>query len=237
MKSESSRNNVPLKEACWGWLYFEDPKTEKAYVDYIADINAGMSKTAGNLLVAIGVVYVAIVGIYNISLQYDDYTSTLLRAGRISLTACVLRMTPKKFIEWTMVAAETFLGCGLIFSNVFRLRRQSRLDEIPALAGNAVWENCDDDLAVNARDSLLACGVLFTRAICCNLFRVRTKLAWVVPVCESICFAYVLFSPANRLDDGGTSHVLFAIVTSASIGIFIGNRPCLFYLRVRIDFV
>ena len=121
-----------------------------------------------------------------------------------------------------MVLAETSLGCGLICSNVFRLQRQFQL-ETPDNAGNVVWKNCDEDLAIHARDSLLACAVLWTRALFCNTCRVRTKFAWIVPVSESICFAYVLFSPSQTLNDGGHSSLLYAIVTLASFGIFIAN--------------
>ena len=198
-------------------------------MDYIADVNAGMAKTASYMLVSIGVVYGVIVIIYNTSrLDWDLYSNLLFEGLGHTLepifVACLLRMTPKRFVEWTMVGAEMFLGCGLMISNVFRLRRQFPTFEIPDVAANVIWENCDYDLAIHARDCLLGCVLLFFRAICCNLFRVRTKLAWIVPVCESILFALVLFSPAQRLDDGGLTPVLFVIVTSASFGIFIANR-------------
>ena len=123
-----------------------------------------------------------------------------------------------------MVVAETSLGCGLLFSNVFRLQRQFQRDEIPDNAGNVVWKNCDGDLAIHGRDCMLACAVLLTRAIFCNLFSVRTKFAWIAPVCETICFAFLLFSPSQRLNDGGSSSLLFAIVTAASFGILAANR-------------
>ena len=73
MKEDLSRHKLLMKGAffhSW-WLYFEDPKTEREYEEHIANINAVIAKTAGNILAFIGLIYISIVLISNMS-RLDD---------------------------------------------------------------------------------------------------------------------------------------------------------------------
>ena len=75
--------------------------------------------------------------------------------------------------------------------NKFRLLRVSITDERSDANYDIVWEDCNADMVIHARDAIQVLYVLSAQ-IPFAFFRIRTRLAWIPPSCACAAFSSIL---------------------------------------------
>ena len=148
-------------------LRFKDPETEKTFLEDLGKDNEKRVKLGTKLLI---IIYFLAASVYLVAVEssYSAITSIatswVLNMASYVGVVIIIQVSSSKYLEYVLCGSETFLLSFVLFMNMFRLKDESLINELPEGAYNRVWNNCDDDLAVHSRDAINVCVVLVLQA-------------------------------------------------------------------------
>ena len=205
-------------------LRFKDPETEKTFLEDLGKDNEKRVKLGTKLLI---IIYFLAASVYLVAVEssYSAITSIatswVLNMASYVGVVIIIQVSSSKYLEYVLCGSETFLLSFVLFMNMFRLKDESLINELPEGAYNRAWNNCDDDLAVHSRDAINVCVVLVLQAYFRTLARVRMTISWVVPTWLVLWFH--LLGVTSRLNDGGGTRLLLLLLFVGSFLIWIVN--------------
>ena len=148
-------------------LRFKDPETEKKFLEDLGKDNEKRVKLGTKLLI---IIYFLAASVYLVAVEssYSAITSIatswVLNMASYVGVVIIIQVSSSKYLEYVLCGSETFLLSFVLFMNMFRMKGESLINELPEGAYNRVWNNCDDDLAVHSRDAINVCVVLVLQA-------------------------------------------------------------------------
>jgi hypothetical protein len=206
-------------------LRFEDPQVETLYKQQLENQIHRTLKVASPILL----LFLVTLHLFEFFVLYNwrGFTSVpwLLGVLRLSLLVVVvtLSLTPRRRIEIVVCATETYILCTIAAYNSFRMQRLSLIDKNTDSEYVRAWENCDKDLVIHARDTLLMVFILFAQAFFRNSMPVRVVVSWIPPACVSCFFSCFLIVPSMRLQDGGGTVLLLMLLIGVSSTIWVAG--------------
>ena len=196
-------------------MLFTDEQVESAYRAQLDKQTTQRLRFATTLLLS----FMAFIHIWEFvhlsEISFQVYASSWGLVGfiRVSfvLITLLLRIAPARYenvpvgmlnsvvnVEVAVCAAQIYTLCAICALNAFRLERHSLIDEVPESAYTKVWEHCEDDLVIHARDAILLIWILFSQFIFSVLVPIRVMLSWIPGACVSILFSSFLIFPSLR---------------------------------------
>ena len=205
-----------------GCLAFEDAEAEKAY-----RVDNDLEQGARILFVTKFIVFLPIIRfvvdlvfVFKWPFAMSDMANAMVHLLFPLLLVLLFRNVIKRFpsIASTLLTCAGMLyGVWVLSANVFRDKRLGLRDDIPPVPLNAVWENCEVDLATHTRDALNIVAVLTLTHVMNLVMRTRSTIAWIIPASTTSYFVFMVFFVDDRLEDGGGSNLLAFALTVSSV--------------------
>ena len=191
-----------------GCLAFEDAEAEKAY-----RVDNDLEQGARILFVTKFIVFLPIIRfvvdlvfVFKWPFPMSDMANAMVHLLFPLLLVLLFRNVIKRFpsIASTLLTCAGMLyGVWVLSANVFRDKSLGLRDDIPPVPLNAVWENCEVDLATHTRDALNIVAVLTLTHVMNLVMRTRSTIAWIIPASTTSYFVFMVFFVDDRLEDGG----------------------------------